>query len=266
MSFLSKILEITRTSVERRKGKERLAQLRAQAMDAPPTRGFSRALSTGAGFSPRLIAEIKRASPSAGRIRDSFDPVAIAHLYEKHGASALSVLTEPNFFEGHLAYLHAIHNQVHLPLLQKDFIVDALQIYEARVFGADACLLIAAALSPAQLVDYFHLACELTLDTVIEVHTEKELESVLDWAPLIGINNRDLATLQTDVKVTLRLLSCIPNRLRHGHLWVSESGIHSAVQIQWLREAGVDAVLIGEALMSSARIDQAISTLMAPIT
>ena len=253
MGLLDQIVAHKKEEVLARSGAVRRRELRARIADAPPPRGFSAALSSGA-TTPRLIAEVKKASPSAGIIRADFDPVQIAQIYADRGASALSVLTESHFFLGHPDHLAAVRARVTLPILQKDFIVDDLQIDEARVLGADACLLIAALLTAQQLRDYFHLARALSLDVLVEVHDEGEMESVAEWAPLIGINNRDLATFTTDLSTTIRLLSRIPPDLRVGRLFVSESGIRSRADIERLQAARVDAVLIGESLMAAGDI------------
>jgi len=261
MGLLDQIVAHQKERVRERSGVVRRRELRAHLADAPPPRGFSTALSSGAQIAPRLIAEIKKASPSAGVIRADFDPVQIAQIYADRGASALSVLTESRFFLGHPNHLAAVRAHVSLPILQKDFIVDDFQIDEARALGADACLLIAALLTAQQIQDYFHLARAWSLDVLVEVHNERELESVMEWAPLIGINNRDLATFTTDLSTTFRLLSYIPSHLRKERLIVSESGIRSRTDIERLREAGIDAVLIGESLMATGDIADKITEL-----
>jgi len=254
VGLLDQIVAHKKEEVRARGGILRRRELRARIADTPPPRGFSAALSSGAQTTPRLIAEIKKASPSAGVIRADFDPVQIAQIYADRGASALSVLTESHFFLGHPDHLAAVRAKVSLPILQKDFVVDDLQIDEARALGADACLLIAALLAPQQMRDYFHQARALSLDVLVEVHDERELESVAEWAPLVGINNRDLATFTTDLSTTFRLLSLLPPALRKERLVVSESGIRSRADIERLQEVGVDAVLIGESFMAAGDI------------
>ncbi len=254
MALLDQIVRAKREAVRARKGALRLADLRARIADAAPTRGFAAALSTEGGPPPRLIAEVKQASPSKGLLRQPFDPVSIAQIYQDNGASALSVLTEEHFFLGHPDHLRAIRDKVGLPLLQKDFTLDEIQLYEARLLGADACLLITALLSPGQMRDYFHLARELTLDVLVEIHNERELEGVIEWAPIIGINNRDLTTFQTDLATTFRLLARIPPEFRTGRIVVSESGIGARAQVEQMAEAGVDAVLIGEMFMTAPQV------------
>ncbi len=262
MSMLDQILRAKREAVRARAGKRLRVELRSKIADAAPTRGFATALSASGGTRPRLIAEVKKASPSKGVIRERFDPVTIAQIYEDNGAAAISVLTEEHFFLGHPDHLHAIRAKVGLPLLQKDFTLDEIQIYEARALGADACLLIAALLTAQQMRDYFHLARELSLDVLVEVHNERELEGVIEWAPIIGINNRDLTTFQTDLSTTFRLLKIIPPDIRKDRIVVSESGIGTRAQMEQLAEAGVDAVLIGETLIAAERIEKKMRELM----
>lgn len=258
MTLLDDILNVKRESLRRIKGKRYLLDLRSKIADADPVRGFERALSTRQEGSPRLIAEIKKASPSKGIIREKFDPVEIAKIYEGGGAAALSILTEEHFFLGKPAYLAEVRSQVSLPILQKDFILDEIHVYEARAWGADAILLIAAFLERRQAKDYFDLARELGLDVLLEIHAEKELEGAIEWAPLIGINNRDLKTFATDLKVTFRVLDKIPD----DRLVVSESGIRSRKEVEQLLDAGVDAILVGESLMASDRIEEKMKELL----
>ncbi|MFQ5779529.1 MAG: indole-3-glycerol phosphate synthase TrpC [Nitrospiria bacterium] len=258
MAFLEEILRVKREAVRSRKGRGYLQELRSRIADADPTRRFQKALSHRGGGSPRLIAEIKRASPSRGLIRETFEPVEIAQIYEEGGASALSILTEEHFFLGDPSTLQAVRSKVPLPLLQKDFIIDAIQIYEARSWGADAILLIAALLDKSEAKDYFDLAGDLSLDVLFEVHTEKEIEQIVEWAPLVGINNRDLKTFKTDLDTTFRLLKEIPE----DRTVVSESGIRSRRDVEALFEAGVDAILVGESLMASERIEDKMKELL----
>ncbi len=266
---LAPILQAKREDVARKKVKWRRDDLRARAKDAPPTRRFAAALAKRNDLPatqtslPKLIAEVKKASPSKGLLRPSFDPIAIAQTYEEHGAAALSVLTEEHFFLGSPDYLRAIRKQVALPLLQKDFILDAVQIFEARVLGADACLLIAALLDPEQLRDYFHLAREMTLDVLVEVHTAEELASVIEWAPVVGINNRDLTSFHVDLETTFRLLKTIPPDLRTSRIVISESGIATRGHMERLAEFGVNGVLIGETFMRAERIADKMQELLA---
>jgi indole-3-glycerol phosphate synthase len=206
-----------------------------------------------------VIAEVKKASPSKGVIRQEFDPVAVAQAYEKGGADAISVLTDQQFFQGDLQYLTAIKKQVSVPVFRKDFIIDKLQVYQARAAGADALLLIAAILSDEQLSELYQLAQDLGMQALIEVHSKEELERVLPLAPkIIGINNRDLRTFHTDLATTARLLPYIPDDI----LVVSESGISTPEHIRWLSELGVRAVLVGEHLMRQQDLAAAIRELM----
>ncbi len=227
--------------------------LKARIRDREPTLGFEVALgATRRPDSLALIAEVKKASPSLGLLRPEFEklfePVKIAETYREHGASAVSVLTDETFFQGSLDHLKAVKDKVGLPALSKEFMVGDIQFYEARAYGADAVLLIVAALERRQLVDFFSLAKELALDMLIEIHHERELDTALEWLPdacLIGINNRDLKTFSTDLAVTFRLAKRIPA----GKIIISESGIHKRDDVVRLAEAGVHAMLVGESLI-----------------
>lgn len=260
MSFLTEILRRKRLDVSSRKSPRRQAHLKRQLIDLDPPRGFAAALRRPAGAPLRLIAEIKKASPSKGLIREDFDPVRIAASYASAGAQALSVLTDREFFQGDLAYLAAVRAAVPLPILEKDFVIDEFQLYEARVLGADAVLLIAAALEGRQIEEYLALAAELGLSALVEVHDESELERVAERATLIGINNRDLATFVTDLTVTERVLREMPA----GRIVVSESGIVCRDDVRRLADLGVDAVLIGETFMRATVIEDAVRDLMTP--
>jgi indole-3-glycerol phosphate synthase len=224
-----------------------LAELSARVADLPATRGFAAAIEAKieAGL-PAVIAEIKKASPSQGVIRADFDPAAIATSYAAAGAACLSVLTDADFFEGSEAYLQQARAACELPVLRKDFTIDAYQVYEARAIGADCILLIVAALGDTALLELSLLAADLDLDVLIEVHDEGELERALDIpAPLIGINNRNLRTFETSLDTTLRLRK----RVGDERLLVTESGIHTPADVAKMREAGVGAFLVGEAFM-----------------
>ncbi|MFZ5755031.1 MAG: indole-3-glycerol phosphate synthase TrpC [Bacillota bacterium] len=196
-----------------------------------------------------LIAEVKKASPSRGVLREDFDPVKIAACYEANGAAAISVLTDVGFFQGSLDHLKKIKQSVRLPVLRKDFIIDPYQIYETKAYGADALLLIAAVLQKEELTSFLKLARDLELAALVEVHCPQELEKAL-WAgaEIIGINNRDLKTFKTDLQTTFELAGLVPDRC----LLVSESGISTVHDLKRLAEAGVDAVLVGEALVTSS--------------
>lgn len=257
MNILDKIAATKRAAVGKRKGRRYLQEVQSKIADTEPTRPFKNAVTHQGRPRPHLIAEIKKASPSKGIIRASFDPIEIAQIYEDNGAAALSVLTEEHYFLGHPSYIHKVRKKVSLPLLQKDFMIDELQIYEARAWEADAILLITALLEKRQMKDYFDLAQELSLDVLVEIHDEKELERVIEWAPMIGINNRDLTTFQTDLETTFRIFPEIPS----DRTIISESGISSRREIVRLGEAGIDAVLIGESLMASEKINEKIKGL-----
>jgi indole-3-glycerol phosphate synthase len=239
--------------------KERLpeAELRRQLGDAPPVRPFRAALETSAAVG--IIAEIKKASPSAGVLLEDFDPVAIARTYAAHGASCLSVLTDEPFFQGRLDFLTAIRRAVDVPLLRKDFIVEPYQLLEARVAGADAVLLIAEILPGGELKSLHECARELGLQTLVELHDGPQLERVVAaGVGLIGINNRDLRTFQTRLEHTLELAPVVPADC----CLVSESGIRSRADIDRLRAAGVKAVLVGESLMRAPDIGAALDALI----
>lgn len=200
----------------------------------------------------RIIAEIKRASPSSGVIKRDFMPAEIARLYEANGAAAVSILTEEKYFKGDIEYLAAIRRNLKIPALRKDFIFDEYQVYESRVYGADAILLIAAILEQSLLKDLMALTKDLGMSVLVEVHDEKELERVLDTdAGIIGVNNRDLKTFKTDLETTVRLIPYIPK----DRVLVSESGINTYQDILMLRQHGVDAFLIGTAFMKEDNMD-----------
>jgi indole-3-glycerol phosphate synthase len=253
--ILARILEHKKAELRHRQSRGYRSELKAKILDAPSPIGFAVALdATRSTDSPALIAEVKKASPSLGLLRpefqDKFDHVAIAKSYEQAGASALSVLTDKDFFQGSLHYLCDIKQSVRLPALNKEFMVDEIQFYEARAYGADAVLLIVAALERQQLVEFHALAKELSLDVLIETHHERELDTVLERIPearMIGINNRDLKTFIPDLTVTKRLAPRIPS----DKLIVSESGIHNRAHVEQLLEMGVHAMLIGESLLKA---------------
>ena len=241
--ILQKIVENKREEVARQKEILPLGELRQMLADRPPTRDFEGAI-RDRGCA--VIAEVKRSSPSKGRIREDFDPVGIAGIYEDNGASAISILTERKFFEGSAAYIPQIGRAVGLPLLRKDFIIDPYQINETRVLGADALLLIARLLEAGELRDFIGLASELGLAALVEVHDEADVEKAISsGARIVGINNRDLATFRTDLAVSIRLARRIPK----GVTVVSESGIGSRGDIERLMGAGIHAFLVGESLM-----------------
>jgi indole-3-glycerol phosphate synthase len=251
--ILTRILERTRNDVADRAAALPLAELRARALDAPPPLDFTgsvaRRRSGRECASPlRAIAEIKRASPSHGPIREPLDVREIASVYRAAGAAAISILTDGPFFKGSLSDLETARNAVDLPLLRKDFIIDAYQVYETRAHRADAILLIAAALHPSHLLELYSLAKSLSLHPLVEVHTFGDLETARKaGATLIGINNRDLTTFETTLETTFALLPHVPPEA----VVVSESGIGRPDEVRRLAAAGVDAILVGEALLKS---------------
>jgi indole-3-glycerol phosphate synthase len=243
VEFLATLIPHVREQIERRRRDLPLAALRERPLFHVPQRSLTRAVN-GAGR--RIIAEVKRASPSKGIIRADFDPIAIAREYSSQGASAISVLTEEHFFEGSLDYLEQIKAAVEQPVLRKDFIIDPYQLCEAKSYGADAVLLIAALLDPGLLRDLALQATELSLDVLVEVHNESELEAALEsGASLLGINNRDLRTFEVNLATTQSLAPLIPP----GVPAVCESGIDSVEQIRRVEQWGIHIFLIGESLM-----------------
>ena len=241
--FLEEIARHVKDDLASRRSRTPPAALKDRPWFARPTRGFAAAV---AGKSRRIIAEVKRASPSQGIIRGDFDPVKIARDFSANGACALSVLTEERYFQGSLGFLEAIKEFVALPLLRKDFILDRYQIVEARSFGADAILLIVALLDAASLKEFLSEAKELALDALVEVHTESELETALQCgARLLGINNRDLKSFEVRLETAERLLPLVPA----GITAVCESGFHKAQDLEPVEALGAHAFLIGEALM-----------------
>ncbi|MDR1350507.1 MAG: indole-3-glycerol phosphate synthase TrpC [Zoogloeaceae bacterium] len=244
---LKKILAVKTEEVAAARARLPLAEVHAQAKNQPPPRDFARALQERVEKKQAaVIAEIKKASPSKGVIRPDFRPAEIAASYAAHGAACLSVLTDAPFFQGSPAYLQAARAACSLPILRKDFIIDAHQIHAARVMGADAILLIVAALSPGQMQDFEGLARELGLAVLVESHDGEELDVALQLAtPLIGINNRNLRTFEVNLDTTLRQLPRIPPE----RLVVIESGIRTPEDVQALRDSHVHAFLVGEAFM-----------------
>jgi indole-3-glycerol phosphate synthase len=243
MNLLEEIIASKRSEVGRLRLKT--SELRQRAFERNDFRRFRAALCRPDG-KLSVIAEIKKASPSAGIIAESFDPVAIAKNYERSGAAAISILTDEKFFQGQLNYLADARAVSSLPLLRKDFIMDEVQVWESAAGGADAILLIVAALAQKQLVDLLQSASKYQLDVLVEVHTLEETERAIDaGAEIIGINNRDLATFQVDLSVTEKLSEGIPN----DTVLVSESGIRSAADVERVKNCGVNAILVGEALM-----------------
>jgi indole-3-glycerol phosphate synthase len=256
-TILDKIVLTKRQEIERAKGVVPLEELRARLNDAPPVRDFFAALAAAGPI--KLIAEVKKASPSKGVIRADFDPVAIAKIYEAHGASCLSVLTDEQYFQGSLDYLRQIRQAVSIPVLRKDFILDTYQLVEARVAGADAVLLIAECLDDCNLRKLHNEALELSLTPLVEFYDPENLDRVLAaGASLIGVNNRDLRTFQIDLGHTVRLREKVPLDC----VFVGESGIESREDALRLQSAGVDAMLVGESLMRQPDIGAAVDRLL----
>jgi indole-3-glycerol phosphate synthase len=243
---LARILEAKHAEVAERRRLVDDAALAARAAAAPPPRDFVAALRRRRGEGVRVIAEVKRASPSAGPIRPDADPAAVAAEYEAAGAAAVSVLTDERWFAGSLAHLAAVRARVGIPILRKDFVVDAYQVLEARAAGADAVLLIVAALDDARLADLARRAADLGMAALVEVHDEAEAaRAVRAGAPVIGVNHRNLSTLQIDRTLFARVRPALPE----GVVAVAESGIRDAADVRYLAAAGADAILVGETLM-----------------
>jgi indole-3-glycerol phosphate synthase len=256
-TILDEIVASKRREVAAARLRMPLEEMEVQAATAPPVRDFRAAL---AGPGPiRLIAEVKKASPSAKVIRPDFDPIAIARTYQAYGAACLSVLTDVPYFQGHLSYLARIRASVAIPLLRKDFIIDEYQVVEARLAGADAILLIAEILDDTTLARLLNRARELDMSALVEFHDEANLPRVLaSGADLVGINNRDLRQFVTDLEQTLRLRDRIPPEVT----LVSESGIRTRRDVERLEAAGISAILVGEALMRADDIGLAVERLL----
>ena len=246
---LAEILLHKREEVAARKVGRTFDEVRARARDACATRGFTAAIRERiASRRPAVIAELKRASPSRGIIREDFQPGPIAMSYACAGAACLSVLTDSRFFQGTDPHLKEARAACALPVLRKDFIIDPYQVYEARALGADCILLIVAALNDRQLRELSALACEIGLDVLVEVHDREELErGIMLRTPLIGINNRDLRTFTTDLQTTIRLLVDVLD----DRIVVTESGIRTLEDVRLMRRHGVNAFLVGEAFMAA---------------
>ncbi len=260
LDALARICVDTAAEVVRRKAATPLEAMRAKALAADAPRGFGRALmrATAAGRFG-LIAEIKKASPSGGLIRQEFDPPALARAYLAGGATCLSVLTDAPYFQGHADHLRAARAAVPLPVLRKDFILDPWQIYESRAMGADCILLIMAALSDEQAVELEQLARNLDMDVLVEVHNAAELDRALGLqTKLIGINNRNLKTLKTDLNTTVELSPLVPP----DRFLIGESGIRSHADVLLLAERGVNCFLVGESLMRQDDVTAATKALL----
>lgn len=249
-TVLDRILVRKQEEVAVLKAKKSLAEIKAEALAMPAPRGFYAALKEKvAAGEPAVIAEIKKASPSKGVIREDFQPAAIAESYERGGAAALSVLTDVDFFQGADEYLQAAKAACGLPVLRKDFTVDAYQVWEARAIGADAVLLIVAALSDELMKELYETAQEAGLDVLVEVHTAEEMQRALALGtPLLGINNRDLHTFEVSLQTTLGLLPVVPK----DYFLVTESGILAPEDVALMRDHQVHGFLVGEAFMRAA--------------
>jgi len=256
-SVLDKIVVTKRSEIAAAKQVRPEATLRTQAAAAPAVRDFFAPLAAGGPV--RLIAEIKKASPSRGVIREDFEPANIGRTYQRHGATCISVLTDEQYFQGSLDDLREVRAAVNLPVLRKDFILDSYQLYEARAAGADAVLLIAECLDDCHLRALHDEAVALGMTPLVELYEPENLPRVLDaGATLIGINNRDLRTFETDLERTLRLRDRIPPEC----VLVSESGIRTSSDVERLAASGVDAILVGESLMASPDIGSAVDALL----
>jgi len=259
--ILKKILHRKVEEIAERSERLSLHQLRQRAHAADVPRGFTQALRArvNAGQAA-VIAEIKKASPSKGVLREHFEPAAIASSYEKGGAACLSVLTDVDFFQGADDYLRQARAACSLPVLRKDFFVDPYQVYEARTLAADCILLIVAALSDTMLMELLTLAADLHMDALLEVHDADEMERALATpAALIGVNNRNLRTFETTLDTTLDLVSAFPD----DRLLVTESGIHSRDDVERMRKKGVDVFLVGEAFMKAGEPGEKLAELFA---
>ena len=245
MSILDEIVRHKREELGRRRHEIPRADLERRCVALPAPRDFARALTPERG-GVRLLAEVKKASPSRGVLAEHFDPLALATVYAESGAAALSVLTDEKYFQGSLEFLTAIRDRVGIPILRKDFTLDEYQLWEARAAGADAALLIVAILEAGHLRDLLQAATGLGLATLVEAHTASEIDVALAaGAHIVGINNRDLKTFETRIETSLELLPMIPA----GRIAVSESGFFDAAQVRAVVAAGAHAVLVGEALV-----------------
>ena len=257
-NILDKIIADKRHEVRCRKEKASLEQLKEQVRTLPKCRNFYKAITKPNRRGINVIAEVKKASPSAGVIREDFEPVAIAQIYKKCGADAISVLTDEKYFQGRLAYINQIRGAVDLPVLRKDFIIEPWQVYEARAAGADAILLIAEALKPGELMDMMIAAAELTLTVLLEVHRADTLLAVRSMIgfpkkgySVLGINNRNLTTMQVDLNTTSRLAELVDDK----NELVAESGIKTRADVEKLKSVGISAVLTGQTLCESPSIE-----------
>ncbi len=262
--ILDDIVAYKREFVEHRRRVLPLAEIKSRSLDLAPPPPFVPAIRRASGADVNVIAEVKKASPSKGVIREDFDPLRIAADYREHGAAAVSVLTDERFFQGRLDYLRGIRAELDdLPLLRKDFVIDEYQVHEAREAGASAILLITGILDRHQLVDYRELARELGMDALTEVHLEREADTAAEHgARIIGVNNRDLRTFEVDLKQTEKIIRLLGGPTA-GFTFVAESGIGEPAHVDYLRGVGVDAILVGESLMRAERPGEALRKLMA---
>jgi indole-3-glycerol phosphate synthase len=259
MNILDKIIRQKKEELKNTKSAAPLSDLKARVKDMESVKSFKSAIKRTQDRPVNLIAELKKASPSKGLIRENFDLPEIISVYNKKRVAAISVLTEENFFSGSLSFLNEARGRTEKPLLRKDFIFDDYQIYESRVNSADALLLIAAALEKSQLGDLYGLARELSLDCLVEVHNMKELDTALNCgAEIIGINNRDLTTLNISLNISFNLLKDIPDNI----IVVSESGINTRADVEAMESTRADAVLVGTAIMEAEDIGAKIDELM----
>lgn len=262
MGILSEIISKKRERLEDSKTRLSIKDLGAKIGDIEESRDFKTAIKRFLDEKIKMIAEIKRASPSKGIIRKDFDHLSIARTYEEKAVSAVSILTEEDFFHGNLKFLSEVKKVLTKPILRKDFVFDEYQIYESRANGADAILLIAAILDKNQAAEYLHLSKELGLYVIFEVHNFKELEmALLIDSDIIGINNRDLKTLQVNINTTFELKKEIPS----DKVTISESGIKTREDVKRLEDAGIDSILVGTALMEAEDIGKKIDELMGKV-
>ena len=265
MTILDRIVQTKREEVTLARKCRPLAELQANLARLDPPRDFHGAVTAPSPHGIQLIAEIKKASPSAGLIVADFDPVAIARAYHRHGAAALSVLTDETYFQGRLDFIDVVKRAVPLPVLRKDFIIDEYQLYEARVAGADAVLLIAEVLGADRVAELAAITRRLEMTALVEVHSAENLQAVLDTvgppnpnAYILGINNRDLTLQRTDLNTTIRLAGLLP----HAAPFVAESGIGTREDVRKIQRAGARAMLVGESLLRAASIETQINILM----
>ncbi|MCM3784005.1 indole-3-glycerol phosphate synthase TrpC [Neobacillus mesonae] len=258
--YLDRIVVTKREEVAELAKWFRIDEVEKKIAELPGTRGFEKALTKEHARGMGLIAEVKKASPSKGLIRPDFDPVSIAKAYEEAGTDCMSVLTDVSYFQGKAEYLTEISRHVSVPLLRKDFIIDERQIAEARLIGADAVLLIASILDNKQLSGFLTYAKDLGLDALVEVHDKEELERVLDLgtASLIGINNRNLRTFETRLETTAHLAELVPENVT----LISESGIRTREDVEFVRRAGAKGILVGEQFMRQEDVTKAVNELM----